>query len=383
VVVTGVGVVAAPGVGVDAFWKGLSQYPGPGPHRVLDWDPEPVIPKREHRRLDRFTQFALVAAHEALAQAGTLTADPNRVTVSIGSGVGGLESLETLIIESYKPEPRVSPLMIPMMMGNAAAAAISIKYGFGGAATAPALACAAGTQAVADGVRQIQWDLADAAVVGGSEAAARQPAIEGFRAARALSPTGSARPFDRDRDGFAVGEGAAVLVLEERQAAIDRGATILAEVMGAASTADAYHVTAPHPEGLGAERAMNLALADAGLGPGDIAYINAHGTGTDLNDRTEGNAIARIFGDTQPPVSSIKGMTGHALGASGAIEAVASVLAIINRELPPNLGLINLDPEIALTDVITEPYPFTPGPVMSNSFGFGGHNAVVVIGPAN
>jgi 3-oxoacyl-[acyl-carrier-protein] synthase II len=350
---------------------------------VLDWNPEPWIPKREHRRLDRFTQFALAAASDALSQAGTLGADPNRVTVSIGTGVGGLEALETLIGEAYKPEPRPSPLSIPMMMCNAAAAAISIKYGFGGPATAPALACAAGTQAVADGMRMIQWDLADAAVVGGSEAAAREPAIQGFLAARALSPTGSARPFDRDRDGFAVGEGAAVLVLEERQAAIDRGANILAEVMGAASTADAHHVTAPHPEGLGAERAMRLALADAGLEPGDIAYINAHGTGTDLNDRTEGMAVARIFGKTQPPVSSIKGVTGHALGASGAIEAVVSVMAIVNRELPPNLGLVNLDPEIPLTQVVTEPCPFTPGPVMSNSFGFGGHNAVVVIGPAH
>jgi 3-oxoacyl-[acyl-carrier-protein] synthase II len=350
---------------------------------VQDWDPEPWIPKRENRRLDRFSQFALVAAQEALEQAGTPNVDPNRVTVSIATGIGGLQTLETLIEESYKPEPRVSPLWVPMMMCNAAAAAISIKYGFGGPATTPVVACAAGAQAVADGYRAIQWGLADMAVVGGSEAAARRPTAEGFSSAKALSPTNHARPFDRDRDGFVIGEGAAVMILEGRETALSRGATLLAEVGGAASTADAYHVTAPHPEGQGAERAIRLALADAGLEPREVGYINAHGTGTDLNDRTEGIVVERVFGDHQPPISSIKGVTGHALGASGAIEAVTSVLAIMNKSLPPNLGLANLDPEIPITEVVTEPREWDPAPIVSNSFGFGGHNAVLVIVPAS
>jgi 3-oxoacyl-[acyl-carrier-protein] synthase II len=230
-------------------------------------------------------------------------------------------------------------------------------------------------------LRQIQWGYADVAVVGGAEAAARATAREGFRSARALSASGYALPFDVDRDGFVMGEGAAVLVLEAADRAEARGANALAEIMGAASTADAYHVTAPHPAGDGAERAMRLALADAGLEPADIAYINAHGTGTDLNDRTEGNVIARIFGESQPAVSSIKGTTGHALGASGSIEAAVVVEAIRRRELPPNIGLTNQDPEIPLADVIREPRVWEPGPALSNSFGFGGHNTVVAIGP--
>jgi 3-oxoacyl-[acyl-carrier-protein] synthase II len=381
VVVTGVGAVAAPGIGVEDLWKGIQMQPGPAPRLVADWDPEPWIPKREARRLDRFTQFALVAANEALSAAGDLEIDPNRVTVSVASGIGGLESLEDLVHGTDLPEPRVSPFLVPMMMANAAAAAISIKYGFGGQVTTPVVACAAGSQSILDGLRQIQWGYADVAVVGGAEAAARATAREGFRSARALSASGYALPFDVDRDGFVMGEGAAVLILEAADLAEARGATALAEIMGAASTADAYHVTAPHPEGDGAERAMRLALTDAGLEPPDIAYINAHGTGTDLNDRTEGNVIARIFGDSQPAVSSIKGTTGHALGASGSIEAAVVVEAIRRRELPPNIGLTNQDPEIPLTDIIREPRVWEPGPALSNSFGFGGHNTVVAIGP--
>ncbi len=269
-----------------------------------------------------------------------------------------------------------------MMMANAAAAAVSIKYGFGGQVSTPVVACAAGSQSVLDGLRQVQWGYADIAVVGGSEAAARRPAREGFKAARALSPTGYARPFDVDRDGFVMGEGAAVLVLEAEEVAQARGATPLAEALGAASTADAHHITAPHPEGEGAERAMRLAMDDAGLEPGDVAYVNAHGTGTDLNDRTEGNVISRIFGSDQPAVSSIKGTTGHVLGASGSIEAAVVVEAIRRKELPPNIGLTNVDPEIPLTDIVRELRVWEPGPALSNSFGFGGHNTVLAFGPA-
>src|SRR5690606_29349475 len=273
-VVTGLGVVAAPGVGRDTFWKGLSEFPGTGPFAVEAWDPEPEIPKREARRLDRFAQFAVVAASEALAQAGELDVDPNRVTVNVATGIGGLESLEELISNAYTDEPRVSPLWIPMMMCNAAAAAISIRYGFGGQASTPVVACAAGAQAILDGVRQIQWGYADVAVVGGSEGAIRKSTIEGFASARALSPTLTARPFDADRDGFVLGEGAAILVLEDAERAEARGATIIAEVAGGASTADAHHITAPHPEGDGAERAVRLALEDAGLEPTDVGYVN-------------------------------------------------------------------------------------------------------------
>jgi 3-oxoacyl-[acyl-carrier-protein] synthase II len=381
VVVTGIGAVAAPGIGMDDLWKGLGDQPARSPRLVEGWDPEPWIPKRESRRLDRFTQFALVAADEALSEAGDLQVDPNRVTVSLATGIGGLESLETLVHESDKEEPRVSPFQIPMMMANAAAAAISIKYGFGGQASTPVVACAAGAQAIVDGFRLLQWGHADVAVVGGTEAAARKPSRDGFAAARALSPTGYARPFDVDRDGFVMGEGAAVLVLETEEHAENRGAKPIAEILGGASTADAHHITAPHPQGDGAERAIRLALDESGLEPGDIVYINAHGTGTDLNDKTEGAVIQRVFGDDQPAVSSIKGSTGHGLGASGSIEAVVVVEAIRRKELPANVGLTNQDPEIPLSDIVREPRPWEPGPTISNSFGFGGHNTVIVLGP--
>lgn len=381
VFVTGVGVVAAPGIGIDDLWKGLQQQPGPAPRLIENWDPEPWIPKRESRRIDKFTEFALVATHEAFAQSGEPDIDPNRVSVSIATGIGGLESLETLVHASDAEEPRVSPFQIPMMMANAAAAAISIKYGFGGQVTTPVVACAAGSQSILDGLRQIQWGYADIAVVGGSEAAARHSAREGFKAARALSPSGYARPFDKNRDGFVMGEGAAMLVLEAEEIAAARGATPIAEALGAASTADAHHITAPHPEGDGAERAIRLAMEDAGLSLSDVVYISAHGTGTDLNDRTEGMVIHRIFGEDQPAVSSIKGTTGHGLGASGSIEAAVVVEAIRRGELPPNIGLTEQDPEIPLTDIVLEPRAWRPGPVLSNSFGFGGHNTVLVFGP--
>ncbi len=381
VVVTGVGALAAPGIGMDDLWKGLANQPGPSPRLIEDFDPEPWIPKRESRRLDKFTQFALVAADEAFRQSGEIDIDPNRVAVSIATGIGGLESMETLVHESEADEPRVSPFQVPMMIANAAAAAISIKYGFGGSVTTPVVACAAGSQSIVEGLRQIQWGYADIAVVGGTEAAARVSAREGFKAARALSLSGYARPFDVDRDGFVMGEGGAVLVLEAEDVALARGATPIAEILGGASTADAHHITAPHPEGVGAERAVRLAIEDSGLTPSDIVYINAHGTGTDLNDRTEGLVIQRVFGDDQPAVSSIKGSTGHGLGASGSIEGAVVVEAIRRGELPANVGLTTQDPEIPLNDIVREVRPWTPGPVISNSFGFGGHNTVVVISP--
>jgi 3-oxoacyl-[acyl-carrier-protein] synthase II len=383
VVVTGIGAVAAPGIGIDDIWKSLHVGPTHDGAKVIEnWDPDPIVPKRESRRLDRFTQFALVAAHEAFQQSGEFVDDPNRVTVSIATGIGGLESLEILVNESQKEDPRVSPFLIPMMMANAAAAAISIKYGFGGMANTPVVACAAGSQSILDGTRQIQWGYADVAIVGGTEAAARKSARDGFAAARALSKSGVAKPFDVNRDGFVMGEGAAVLVLEEYERAQARGANILAEVLGGASTADAHHITAPHPEGDGAERAMRLAIEDAGLEAGGIGYINAHGTGTDLNDRTEGLVIHRIFGADQPAVSSIKGTTGHGLGASGSIEAAMVVESMTRKELLPNIGLETQDPDIPLTNIVMQARSWESKATLSNSFGFGGHNTVLAFGPA-
>ena len=381
--ITGIGVVSAAGIGIESFWAGLSKPPGQGPHRITGWEPEEWIPRREARRMDRFTQFAMVAAAEALEMAGGLDhVDPGRVTVSVATGIGGLEALEDLIQGSAVDEPRVSPILIPMMMCNAAAATISIKYGYGGQASTPVVACAAGAQAISDALRQIQWGYADAAVAGGAEGAIRRATIEGFLASKALSPTMVARPFDGARDGFVLGEGAGILILEEYESARRRGTPIIAELLGAASTADAHHITAPHPEGDGAERAVRLAVDDAGISLDQVAYVNAHGTGTDLNDRAEGQVVARVWPGQQPAVSSIKGTTGHALGASGAIEAVASAAAIQRLELPPNVGLSDLDGAIPLDDVVTESRSWEPGYVVSNSFGFGGHNTVLVFGPA-
>lgn len=380
VVVTGVGVVGAPGVGMDDLWKGLQLAPEPAPRVVSDWDPGPWLDKREVRRLDRFAQFALVAADEALRQAGGLAIDPNRVTVSVATGVGGLESIETLTLASREEDPRLTPFIVPMMMPNAAAAAISIKHGFGGPVTTQSVACAAGSQSILDGLRQIEWGYADAAVVGGAEAAARKSARIGFVAARALSPTGFARPFDVDRDGFVMGEGAGILLLEAEEVALERGAAPLARILGGASTGDAHHVTAPHPLGAGAERAMRLALQDSNLEPARVSYVNAHGTGTELNDRTEGEVIARVFGERQPFVSSVKATTGHALGASGSIEAAVVVESIRRAQLPPNVGLSTQDPEIPLTDIVREVRDWDPAPALSNSFGFGGHNTVLAFG---
>jgi 3-oxoacyl-[acyl-carrier-protein] synthase II len=381
VAVTGVGIVAQPGIGQKEFWEGLSTPPEPGRyHEVTDWDAERYMPRKDARRIDRFAQMGIVATEEALAQAGELGVDPERVAVALASGIGGLEALEELVEAAYDDDKRPSPLLVPMMMCNAAAAAVSIKFGFGGPITTQVVACAAGAQGISDAFRNIQWGYADAAIAGGAEAAIRNPSITGFVSARAMSPTLTARPFSVDRDGMVLGEGAGVLVLEEWERAKSRGATILAELTGAASTGDAHHLTAPHPEGAGAERAMRLAIEDAGIEPSDIGYVNAHGTGTDLNDKTEGAVIDRLFA-SQPPVSSIKGSTGHALGASGAIEAVASVLAIALGELPPNQGMTALDPEIPLTDVVTERRPYQPAPVATNSFGFGGHNTVLVFSP--
>ena len=373
--------VTGPGVGVDAFWEGLTKDPGKGPFTVDGWDPSSWIPRREVRRLDLFSQYARVAAHEALAMAGDHETDPVRAGACVGTGIGGMRSFEGLVKAVNSDNQRPSPVAIPMMMGNAAAAAISITFGFLGPATTQTLACAAGAQAISDALRQVQWGYADLMVAGGSEAAIRPATIAGFRSARALSPTDESRPFDIDRNGFVVGEGAAMMVLEEWDKARERGADILAELLGAGTTSDAHHITAPHPEGDGARRALRWALDDAGATSEQVGYINAHGTSTPLNDVGEGRVISAIWGDRQPLVSSIKGTTGHALGASGGIEAVATVLAISRGQIPPNIGMREQDPEIPLHRIVTERQDWEPGLAVSNSFGFGGHNTVLVFGP--
>ena len=382
VAVTGVGVVTGPGQGVEAFWEGLTKDPGKGPFTIENWDPSAWIPRREARRLDLFSQYARVATHEALAMAGHHQTDPLRAGACVGTGIGGMRSFEGLLeAVNNRENPRPSPLAIPMMMSNAAAADVSITFGFLGPATTQVLACAAGAQAISDALRQVQWGYADLMVAGGSEAAIRPATIAGFRIARALSPTDEARPFDIDRNGFVVGEGAGMMVLEEWDKAQERGADILAELLGAGTSSDAHHITAPHPEGEGAQRAIEWALEDAGATLDQVGYVNAHGTATPLNDAGEGRVISRMWGKRQPWVSSIKGTTGHALGASGGIEAVATVLAISRKQLPPNVGMREQDPEIPLHRIVTERQGWEPSLAISNSFGFGGHNTVLVFGP--
>jgi 3-oxoacyl-[acyl-carrier-protein] synthase II len=275
----------------------------------------------------------------------------------------------------------VSPFLVPMMMANAAAATISMRYGWQGPCENVVTACAASNHAIANAARLIATGRCDAVVTGGSEAPMTPVGIQGFQNMTALSSSGVSRPFDTARDGFVITEGAGALVLEAWDLAEARGATILGEILGGASTADAYHITAPSPGGAGALRCMELALAEAGLRPSDIRQINAHGTSTPLNDAAEAEAIAKLFGTPSPPVVSTKGVTGHALGAAGALEAVAVLLSMEHRLIPPTAVTAELDPDITIDVVMGAPRPWEPGPTLSNSFGFGGHNACVVIGP--
>jgi 3-oxoacyl-[acyl-carrier-protein] synthase II len=385
VAITGVGVLAACGIGRDEFWAGLLAPQPTAERRIADFEPEKFFDNpKEAKRTDRFAQIALAAAAEALEQAGDVGVDPARGGVLLGTGVGGLETLETQIVTRHeKGERRVSPFLVPMMMSNAASAALSMKYGWQGPCETTVTACSAATHAIGNAARLIAYGRCDAALTGGSEAAMTITGMAGFRNMTALSNAGVSRPFDAERDGFVMSEGAAVLVLEEWSAAEARGATILAEVLGAASNADAHHITAPAPGGAGAIACMEQALADAGLSPSDIVHINAHGTSTPLNDAAEAEAISKLFGTPGPIVTSTKGVTGHALGAAGALEAVAVVLSMANGLIPPTDGTKAVDAALPPIDlVLHEPRPWTPGPSLSNSFGFGGHNGCVILGPA-
>ena len=384
VAVTGVGVVSPCGIGADAFWAGLNGPAPEGLRRITDFDPEPYFANpKEARRTDRFAQFAIAAAAEALAQSGELQADPLKIGTWIGTGIGGLNTLEEQVrVHDAKGPRRVSPFMIPMLMANAASAAISMKYGYQGPCENTSTACAAGTQSIGNAYHLIASGRCDAMVAGSTESTMTDVCIAGFTNMTAMSSTLTSRPFDKDRDGFVMAEGAGVLVLEEWETAKARGATILAELMGAASTADAHHITAPSPGGVGAIAAMELAIADAGLTPGDITYINAHGTSTPLNDAAEAEAILKVFGADAPPVTSFKGITGHSLGAAGALEAVGIVIGMQKGLIPPTAGYQTPDPEMAPIDlVVGEAREWVPGPTLSNSFGFGGHNGCIVIGP--
>ena len=384
VAITGIGVVSPCGIGAEAFWNGLLAPPPQGLRHVRDFDPEPYFANpKEARRTDRFTQFALAAADEALAMAGDIGGDPARMGVWIGTGIGGLTTLEEqVLVHEHKGARRVSPFMVPMLMANAASAAISMKYGWQGPCENTCTACAAGTQSIGNAYRLITSGLCDAMVTGSSESVMTPTCIAGFTNMTAMSSDDTSRPFDRDRNGFVLAEGAGVLVLEELESARARGATVLAELMGAASNADAHHITAPSPGGIGAITCMRTAIADAGLSPSDVTYVNAHGTSTPLNDAAEAAAIAEVFGDTPPAVTSFKGVTGHALGGAGSLEAVGVVIGIQKGAIPPTAGFVHPDPDMVPIDlVVGEPRAWTPSPVLSNSFGFGGHNGCIVIGP--
>jgi 3-oxoacyl-[acyl-carrier-protein] synthase II len=385
VVVTGVGVVAPCGIGREAFWEGLMHQPDPGPRRVEGLDASALYGPKELRRVDRFSQFAAVAAAEAMDDAGgveALGADPDRAGVFMGTGVGGLETLEEQVgVRRDKGPRRVSPFLVPMMMPNSSAAGLSMRYGFRGPCENTVTACAAGTQSVGNGARLVATGRCDVMLAGASEACLTETAIACFTNMTALSPRGVSSPFDRHRDGFVIAEGGAVLVLEEWERARARGAHVYAEIVGAASTADAHHITAPAPGGSGAVTCMELALADAGLAPGDIVHINAHGTATELNDASEAEAIVKVFGTPGPLVTSTKGVTGHALGAAGALEAAALALTMEKKLIPPTVGLVEQDPNFHIRLVTGGPQAWQPGPAMSNSFGFGGHNGSLVMVP--
>jgi 3-oxoacyl-[acyl-carrier-protein] synthase II len=396
------GVVTPVGVGADRMWASLaagtsgireidtfdtSEYPV---HfaGLVDMDTSDILNPKEARRMSRFQQMAMVAADEAMREAGLTDIDPEeaeRAGVIVGSGIGGLHVFEEqtrLLIE--RGPSRVSPFFIPMMLVDLAPGLISIRYGLKGPNWAPVSACATGTHAIGEAFETIRLGKADIIVSGGFDAGVTQMGLAGFCAARALStrnedPQGASRPFDAGRDGFVMGEGGAVLVLEEWEHAVARGAHIRAEVIGYGESADAYHITSPHPEGDGARRSMLGAFESAGIGPADVDYVNAHGTSTQLGDAGETLAIKRAFGATVPPVSSTKSMMGHLLGGAGAVEAAACILAMENSLIPPTINYTDPDPACDLDYVPNVARPAQLDVTMSNSFGFGGHDATVIL----
>ena len=399
VVITGLGAVTPIGNTVQDYWNGLtsgrngvdwitlfdaSNHACRFAAEVKDFDPTGFIEPKEAKRWDRFCKFGVVAAKQAISDAELSITDANadRIGTIIGSGVGGLLTMETQAhVLDGKGPGRVSPFTVPMMIPNMATGLAAIALGTKGPSSAVATACAAGSNAIGDAYRLLQMGRADAMVCGGAESAITPLGVAGFASAKALSfrnddPATASRPFDAERDGFVIGEGAGVLVLETLEHAQSRGARILAEVVGYGMTCDAHHITSPTPGGIGGAEAMRLALTDAGLEPTDIDYVNAHGTSTPANDKNETAAIKSALGDRARtiPVSSTKSMTGHLLGGSGGIEAVACVLAIQNGIVPPTINHTNPDPDCDLDVVPNTAREHKLGTVLSNSFGFGGHN---------
>ncbi|QSO53819.1 beta-ketoacyl-ACP synthase II [Alicyclobacillus curvatus] len=404
VVVTGLGVVTPLGSDVSTFWSNLtagksgisridemdtSDYPVHIGGVVRDFDPERYIDKKEARRLDRFTQFAIGAATQALEDSGLKITPENehRVGVYIGSGIGGIHTLlENYRVLLERGPKRVSPFVVPMMIANIASGQISIMFGAKGPNSTAVTACATGTHAIGDAAKIIERGSADCMIAGGAEAAIVDLALAGFSNAKALSvrndePERASRPFDADRDGFVMAEGAGVVMLESLEHAEARGAKIYAEVIGYGMSGDAYHVTAPEPNGTGAAQAMREAILDAGIDPEDVDYINAHGTSTDLGDKLETLAIKTVFANHayKLAVSSNKSMIGHTLGAAGGIEAIATIKTLQEGLIPPTINYETPDPECDLDYVPNHARHGEVNVALSNSFGFGGHNAVIVL----
>lgn len=405
VVVTGMSVITSLSCELPDFWEKLccgksgitrlnrfdtDDFKVDFAGEIRDWDPGAHFDPREAKRLDRFVQFAVAAAAKAITQSGLDLlnyADPYRAGTIIGSGIGGLNEIEEQHTRLFDRGPsRVSPFMIPKLMVNAAAGNISVLWHLRGPSSAVSTACASSNHAIGDAVFMIQHDMADVMVTGGSEAAITPMGLSGFARMSALStrndnPEAASRPFDKDRDGFVLSEGAGILVLEEYEHARKRGATILGEIVGFGLSSDGSHMTAPDPHGTGAARAMQGALRNAKLNPTDIDYINAHGTSTPLGDKAETNAIKRVFEDHAYKlcVSSTKSQLGHLLGASGGVELVASILALLHQTVPPTINLDEPDPDCDLDYVPHEARQLRCDAVLSNSFGFGGHNACLIV----
>jgi 3-oxoacyl-[acyl-carrier-protein] synthase II len=397
------GPVTPIGTGVEDFWAAMvAGRSGAGPITRFDatdfksrvaaeidgFEITDYLPAKNARRLDRFSQLAYAAATLALADARMKPSDPDptRVGMVIGSGIGGIGLWEEEHTAMLKRGPRfVSPSLIAMMIPNAAAGSLAIEFGFTGPNECTVTACASSGHAIARAMDYIRNGAADVVLVGGAESCISPMSVASFCSARALTtrnddPEHASRPFDRDRDGFVIGEAATILVFEAMEHARNRGARILAEAIGYGLSSDAYHVVAPHPDGAGASAAMTAALADAQLAPGEVGYINAHATSTELGDASEAKAVRKVFGSQPPPTSATKSMTGHLLGAAGATEAAASILAMLRGKLPPTINYENPDPECDLDVVPNKARDAHVDVVMSNSFGFGGHNVSVLFG---
>jgi 3-oxoacyl-[acyl-carrier-protein] synthase II len=407
VVVTGLGAITPLGKTVPEFWEGLingvsgadyiqqfdsTKFKTRFACEVKDFDPTEYLGRKEARKLDRFAQFALIASDEAVKDAGITkeNVDPDRVGVIFGSGIGGITTFQDDVMEFARGDgtPRFNPFFIPKMILDIAAGQISIRYGFRGPNFAVVSACASSTNAIIDAYDNIRLDKSDIILTGGSEAVISESGVGGFNAMKALSernddPKTASRPFDKDRDGFVMGEGAGLLVLEELEHAKARGAKIYCEIAGGGASADAYHITAPHPDGLGAKNVMHAALKEAGMKPEDIDYINVHGTSTPLGDIAETKAILDVFGESAHhlSISSTKSMTGHCLGAAGVMEALACILAVTKNIIPPTINHFTDDPAFdpKLNFTFNKAQEREVNAALSNTFGFGGHNASIII----